>query len=571
MRELLLTDSEITLSYRHPMKLFITLLSALFAFSGITQAQRTLGRVLYEPEAQLGYTMYAPLVSDDLYLVDLCGDRVHEWNTTSSNAGCGYLLEDGNMIRVTRGIPNSVFTAGGSAGRAELYDWEGNLLWTYDYSSTEHLQHHDIEYLPNGNVLMIAWKLKNNAECVAAGRNPSLLFEGQIWPEHIIEVEPVGTTGGNIVWEWHTWDHLIQDFDSTKDNYGDVAAHPELMDINFTDVPGRADWLHANSIEYIEKWDQIVLSLRHINEVWVIDHSTTTAEAATHSGGNSGKGGDLLYRWGNPAAYRAGTSEDQRLFGQHDASFISDDLPYPNSLMVYNNGRNRPQGDYSTIDRWSLPVDSLGNYTIVPGMAFEPANADWTFTHPDTFSFIAPNISGVQMQPNGDVLICQGPSGIFFEVAPDTQIVWKYVSPVTSIGILNQGDPVPGGGIGFTNVFRAYRYPPDFPGLVGKDLTPTTPVELLPWNDSCMIAEPPVGISDAYFPEFRIAPNPSSGNFVVSGKGLAGKEIEIWNLQGKRVLRERFQGNETHVDLTHTPRGIYLLKIENSVQRLLNF
>ena len=46
-----------------------------------------------------------------------------------------------------------------------------------------------------------------------------------------------------------------------------------------------------NSVAYDEKLDQIVLSVRGFNEIWVIDHSTTTAEARTHSGGRQGMGG----------------------------------------------------------------------------------------------------------------------------------------------------------------------------------------------------------------------------------------------------------------------------------------
>jgi hypothetical protein len=37
--------------------------------------------------------------------------------------------------------------------------------------------------------------------------------------------------------------------------------------------------------------------------LWVIDHQTTTAQAASHTGGRYNKGGDLLYRWGNPQTY----------------------------------------------------------------------------------------------------------------------------------------------------------------------------------------------------------------------------------------------------------------------------
>ena len=125
---------------------------------------------------------------------------------------------------------------------------------------------------------------------------------------------PRGPAGGSIVWEWHLWDHLIQDYDPTKDNYGVVGDHPELIDVNYSLAPfccpsGNADWTHTNAVDYNEQLDQIMLSVRNFSEIWVLDHSTTTAQAASHSGGRSGKGGDLLYRWGNPAAYRAGDGD----------------------------------------------------------------------------------------------------------------------------------------------------------------------------------------------------------------------------------------------------------------------
>ena len=55
----------------------------------------------------------------------------------------------------------------------------------------------------------------------------------QMWGEAIFEIEIVGTDDINIVWEWHIWDHLIQDVGSDFPNYGNVSEHPELMDINF--------------------------------------------------------------------------------------------------------------------------------------------------------------------------------------------------------------------------------------------------------------------------------------------------------------------------------------------------
>ena len=215
-------------------------------------------------------------------------------------------------------------------------------------------------------------------EAKAAGCNPQIQGNSGLRPDCIIEVKPTGTTTGEIVWEWHVWDHLIQDHDPSKANYGDVAAHPQLIDLNYVaswveQLPrkeldklrslgylgssgkghrGPKDplWTHTNSVAYHAELDQIVLSVRGFNEIWIIDHSTTTQEAASHRGGRSGKGGDLLYRWGNPQAYRAGTDKDQQLFGQHDAHWIPPGLPGEGHVLLFNKGYRRPQGSYSSVD-----------------------------------------------------------------------------------------------------------------------------------------------------------------------------------------------------------------------------
>ena len=102
---------------------------------------------------------------------------------------------------------------------------------------------------------------KSPAEAVAAGANPDFVSARGIWNEKLVEVRPIYPDGGEIVWEWSPWEHLIQDYDPGKANYGVVAEHPELIDINFIlrqvftterqnlRHQGR-DWLHANGIDY---------------------------------------------------------------------------------------------------------------------------------------------------------------------------------------------------------------------------------------------------------------------------------------------------------------------------------
>ena len=217
-------------------------------------------------------------------------------------------------------LSNPVFSAGGTGGRIEKLDWDGNVVWSYELSTPTACQHHDFELLPGGNILLVVWQNYSETQSIAAGRDPAKIAHGEMWVDSIIEVEPIGLTGGNVVWEWYLWDHLIQDFDIGQANYGVVEDHPELVDFNLGGP--NADWNHVNSVDYNAELDQLVISSHNQNELWVIDHSTTTAEAASHSGGVSGRGGDLLYRWGNPLAYRAGGIADQELFGQHNVQWI---------------------------------------------------------------------------------------------------------------------------------------------------------------------------------------------------------------------------------------------------------
>jgi len=482
------------------------------------------GVSLSSPDAYPGYSLVAPMNSTSTYLVDMQGRIVREWKSKYTPALSAYFLENGHLLRPANNRDGGDFGGPGAGGRIQEFDWDGNLVWNYVVELQGLKPHHDICKLPNGNVLVIANEPKTAEEAVAAGRKPESVGQ-QLLPDCLIEIKPTGLTTGEVVWEWHAWDHLVQDVDKAKPNYGEVAEHPELIDVNFgsrefdrmmadpqqlarlrslgyvgggpprdrdadgakpgdapadstapadddrprpprerdrrepgddrpADAPrgdrppgdgprdgnrGRGgpmqgDWMHTNSVAYNAELDQIVLSIHNFSEIWIIDHSTTTAESASHTGGRRGKGGDLLYRWGNPQAYRSGSKADQRLFAQHCAHWIPAGVPGAGHLMVFNNGQGRPDGAYSSVDEIAPPLAADGTYQREEFLAFGPDKASWTFAAEDKPSFFSMLISGAQRLPNGNTFICSGNQALLFEVTSDGRIVWVYKHPGGGMG-----------------------------------------------------------------------------------------------------------------------------------------
>jgi hypothetical protein len=389
-----------------------------------------------------GQFLYSPMWSTATYLRRADGSLNRSWASSYFPGVAVWWLGNGTILRTIR--TGSGGGTGGAGGGVQKVEWDGTVVWDFRYNTNGVLSHHDVKTLPNGNVLLIAWETKTRAEAIAAGRNPSYVSNNGFWPDHVIEVQPTGPTSGEIVWEWHVWDHLIQDFDASKANYGVIGDHPELVDINYA-TSTQYDWMHTNSIDYNVDFDQILISIHNFNEIWVIDHSTTTEEAADHTGGNSGKGGDLLYRWGNPMTYDAGTTNDRKLFSQHDASWIDEGCPGEGDILVFNNGANRPGDHYSTIDEITPPVDENGEYYLEPGSSYGPAAQTWIYTANPPTSFYASHISGAWRLPSGNTLITNGESGLVFEVTPEGSTVWQYNTggQVFKVVYIPPGEPEP--------------------------------------------------------------------------------------------------------------------------------
>jgi hypothetical protein len=330
------------------------------------------------------------------------------------------------------------------------------------------------------------------------------------WPDAVLEIEPLRPAGGRVVWEWHARDHWIQDLDPSKRNHGSVADHAGRIDLNadYRDAPpltpelrkrqeeleremralGYAggkeepaappgpkkattpDCMHTNSIDYEPGADLVLLSSPRLHEVFVIDHGTTTEVARGASGGRRGRGGELLWRWGNPQKYGRGTEAERRFFGQHDAQWIPPGHPGAGHVTVFNNGHMRPGKAFSSIDELAPPFDPARGFLRAEAEPDGPSEPCWRYIAPEPESFYSYFISGCQRLANGNTLVCAGPQGRLFEVTPAGAIVWEYWNPHGGEIEPSFGRAAPAGrapDVEAKAVFRATRIAADDPVLTG--------------------------------------------------------------------------------------------------------
>ncbi len=522
---------------------FSFLASLLLLISGNAQ---TVGLLQHQASTlDNGYILFAPISSTTTYLIDACGKQVHAWNSNYKPGQAVYLLEDGTLLR-SGNKNNTTFNAGGKGGTIEKIDWNGNVQWSYTISDTNQCQHHDIKALPNGNVLVISWERKTKAEAIAAGRNPSLC-PNYLWSEKIIELQAQGTNNATIVWEWHLWDHLVQDYDNTKANYGVVANSPNKVNINYNSSATQSDWTHLNAIDYNASLNQILLSSHAFSEIWIIDHSTTTSQASGNVGGNANLGGDLLYRWGNPSAYN--NNATQQLFGQHSAHWLNN----TGEILVFNNGLNRTGGNYSSVDKIQTP---LTNYNYTTSLPFFPNAANILYNANNTHNYYAQNISNAQLLNNKNILLCNGPAGAFIEVDSNENTVWAYTSPVYNGGVLAQNaTPTQ------NQVFRAYYYDKSYSAFNGKVLTASTTIENSNHlSDNCVLTASLA--SDITNEVQRVFPNPFSDHIYLTASN-ADTNFKLCNLMGQTIA----QGNTKSLsdfDFSQLAPGTYLLQLNDA-------
>ncbi len=372
-----------------------------------------------------GYTLFSPMQSTDTYLIDQQYNTLHTWQSDYRPGLSVYLMDSGELLRpgvITNKPATFSGQYGGSAGVIEILDWNSNVIWTTSLATDGYLSHHDVEVLPNGNILAIVWEAKTADEALALGRTS--VSGDTLWADAVYEICRASTsnscTDGEIVWRWSTWDHVVQDVDSSisQTYVANIGEHTDKVDLNFFNGSGSADWTHVNSVDYDSAADQILISVHNFSEFWVIDHSDASQ--------------GIVSRTGNPSAH--GGDGAQTLFVQHDAQFIDDGTPGVGNILVFNNGANRPEGNYSSVDEFCFNGEDC-----TPG---ELVNS---YSEGVSGEFYADHISGAQRLDNGNTLVCEGTEGRLFEYNASHEVVWEYQYGA--------------------EIFKATRYSSDYSGL----------------------------------------------------------------------------------------------------------
>ncbi len=415
-------------NFRHgfqQIKLNLFILLICFSMLTVIRAEVYDGLILFTPSP------LNPQAGNSTYLIDGESNIINQWNHPNRVASMAYLLPDSTMLYPCL-APNTYMSVAAGGGRILKYNWDGEILWDFNWSSMGFIQHHDIEPLPNGNILLLSNERISMQEAIDRGR---IEIEGEIWPDMVVEIEPTGPLTGQVVWQWRFWDHLIQDVDSTLENHGTVSEHPERLDINVANIFGvsvtgdySGDWTHANAVHYNKTLDQIIISCRRTNEFYVIDHSTTTEQASGTTGGNSGKGGDFLYRWGNPQNYDRGDSTNQITFAQHSVNWIPEGYPGAGNILIFNNGFTQlllNENDRSSVIEITPPMNNLNEYIIENDDAYGPDEFEWFYNGGDDFNFISVIQGGAFRLPNGNTLITTAGNPTIFEVNQNGEMEWS--------------------------------------------------------------------------------------------------------------------------------------------------
>jgi hypothetical protein len=303
--------------------------------------------------------------------------------------------------------------------------------------------HHDMKVMPNGHIIGVAFVPLTRVQMKSYGIDTVLLSPTAptkfILSERIVEIDPKAAGGPKIVWQWKIHDHVIPD--------AQAADHPELISGSIVkQCWNNNQWVHLNGLDYDAKNDLILFSSRIFSECYIIDHSTTIQEAAGHTGGMRNKGGDILYRWGNPKNYKASGATTISVL--HCVNWIPEGYPGAGDIIFFHNNSTSTTSStkiLSQVIEIKPPMDAQCNFSKTAGQPFAPTQPTWLLAPTDTF-FSSFAMSSAFRLPNGNTLVHlayppaanSGPFGsttgssMVVEADKDKKITWKFTIELKS-------------------------------------------------------------------------------------------------------------------------------------------
>lgn len=325
---------------------------------------------------------------------------------------------------------------------ADLLDAEGRIVHQWRHPAG--IQH--LKWLPNGNLLVhdLPPKASEGQERIGgcAGALRELDLESNVVWEHVDPYQHHDfqrlENGNTLIVRWEKlpfdiaekvqgghkgaedpdwmWGDVIRELDPAGATVREWRSWEHLSPAHHVKCPleSRKEWTHLNSLELTPTGDWLV-SFRLTDTLAIVDATT----------------GDVRWRWG------AGV-----LSHQHHATWLDN-----GHVLVFDNGCHRREAPaFSQV----LEIDPATK------------KIEWTYKAEPILAFFSFMISGAERLANGNTLITEGATGRIFEITPEGETVWEYVSPWL----------VPSAFGPTTAVFRAYRIAEDDPRLAGLDLSP---------------------------------------------------------------------------------------------------
>lgn len=423
-------------------QMFITLVVAAMLLLPLSSAMAIYNMptemLKWDPDkAQNGYNLFN--TAGKAWLLDMEGQIVNEWDPATDMVFGMYsfLMENGRLRTAGNpsGMPGrgSVTGAGGSQGRIEEYDWDGNRTWymdvfdgvaditdgTYTFDATHsYRMHHDYQHIYNAELgkwtyMILIWVVKGETDADNLGVDPALngpsradAAEGTWSPCALIEVDPdyASGEGGDVIWYWTFADHMVTTdpggtaataewtdwagrtsrpptvVSSTTGATDSIQAHPELLDVNgmhYTEPDGpRIDYQHCNSFDYDERTGYVAINAKASNEFFVLDHDGTFDATATANDWSDvgalarGAGGDFLYRWGNPGNYYSG--EPASFYDEGDMEMYgTHDIQF---IWDYHWRAPMAAGDTWAAPPASMALPGTGNFLLFDNGCYNPTN-----------------------------------------------------------------------------------------------------------------------------------------------------------------------------------------------------